>query len=222
MKGRVVRGSLSLLLLLPLLLLVWTYPIGDSAVAQSAGDVRGKRPSPPLIADDDDDDDDGGGPGTPQGGPFWEIDGNDNIDLTLFDHFLGTVTGTNEDVVFKTNGLERMRIFKSAGPQDQFSDLDGLVEIKTNLSVNPTPMFNGDLFMPFGIWHGRADGFSSDPPAGDLRLDRGSLFLDAGGFAPANVELSDGDVIMPHGRWRGMMTSATISTLRCSTTYSER
>ena len=114
--------------------------------------------------------------------------------------------GTNEDVVFKTDGLERMRISKRQGsdPGD-FSDPDGLVQITTNLRLfdpfNPS-LYNGDLIMPLGRWHG-FDGQAGGPDRGDLTLNQGDLRLLAELNTTANVALSNGDLLMPFGTWNG-------------------
>ena len=245
MKGRLVR--VSLLLLLPLLLLFWVYPSGDSAFAQSRDGVGGKQPPPskPFPHSDDDsssdDSSDGQGPQGPQGpqgdpgpqgpqgdpgpmgpqgepgtcpdcpppgggtGPFWGIAGNDNTNDT---NFMGTVVGSNFDVIFRTDGRERMRILK-ADLANRFAAGDGLVEVKTNLSLaDPISGYNGDLFMPLGTWNGFVSP-GGGPAQGDLTLNQGDLFLLAEGVPGiANVQLSNGDILMPHGSWNG--TAGTV------------
>ncbi len=161
MNSGIRRGRTALLFLPALLLVVWALcPRGESAFAQ--------------ITDDDSSSDDN----APIPAPVaWEIEGNDN---TNDDNFLGTRAGSNFDLVLRTDGLERMRMLKRNGKlSGDFSDIDGLVQITTNLRLfdpfNPT-LYNGDLIMPLGRWHG-FDGQAGGPDRGDLTLNQGDLRL---------------------------------------------
>ena len=124
----------------------------------------------------------------------WEVTGNDDTDDSSF---LGTIAGLNFDVHFRTDGFERMRIFKSdlASP---FSAMDGLVEVKTNLSLNPTSGFSGDLIMPLGSWKGFVPP-AGGPTQGDLTLNQGDL------------SLSGGDLRMPFGEWKGTLGNGDLT-----------
>ena len=192
MNSGIHRGRTALLFLPALLLVVWALcPRGESAFAQ--------------IADDDSSSDDSSSDdNVPIPAPLaWEIEGNDNTDD---DNFLGTRAGSNFDLVLRTDGLERMRILKGNGKlSGDFSDIDGLVQITTNLRLfdpfNPT-LYNGDLIMPLGRWHG-FDGQAGGPDRGDLTLNQGDLRLLAELNTTANVALSNGDLLMPFGTWNG-------------------
>ena len=129
----------------------------------------------------------------------WEIDGNANLSATSF---LGSIFGENKFVSFKTDGIERMRIFQRSGtfPGD-FSDIDGVIRFYTNLHLNPIPGYNGDFIMPLGRWHG-FDGQAGGPNKGDLTLTHGDLRLLAD-LGPSHVELTDGDLRMQYGTWNG-------------------
>jgi len=82
-----------------------------------------------------------------------------------------------------------MRIYES--DTNPASILDGLVEIQTNLRLTPEGGFDGDIVTHHGIWHGRnfEDGGIEN---------RGSLDLFEG-----DVSLTEGDINMPYGQWKG-------------------
>ena len=122
------------------------------------------------------------------GADFWDITGNIN---TTDASFLGTRTGFNFDVVFKTDGFERMRVLKrKGGAGGNHSDVDGLVQITTNLRLfdpaNQT-LYSGDLIMPLGRWTG-FDLMNAAVDAGNLTMDEGDLKVALGDFSVTNPD----------------------------------